>query len=72
VGALTLVPNNFQVPPRTLAVGSPCVLKKQGDPAIAEMAHMNTERYHRYRLEHLAGRWATVVGPRNDGGTFGR
>src|SRR4029077_17709812 len=26
VGALTLVPNNFVVPPRTLAVGSPCVL----------------------------------------------
>jgi phenylacetic acid degradation protein len=72
VGALTLVPNNFQVPPRTLAVGSPCVLKKQGDPAIAEMAHLNTERYHRYRLEHLAGLWATVRGPLNDNGTFSR
>jgi phenylacetic acid degradation protein len=72
VGALTLVPNNFQVPPRTLAVGSPCRLLKQGDAAVAEMAHMNTERYHRYRLEHLAGLWGTVVGPRNDHGTLGR
>lgn len=72
VGALTLVPNNFVVPPETLAVGSPCVLKKQGDPAIAQMAHMNTERYHRYRVEHLAGLWKTVVGPVNDGGVFTR
>jgi phenylacetic acid degradation protein len=70
VGALTLVPNNFVVPPRTLAVGAPCVLKKQGDPGIAEMAFMNTERYHRYREEHLAGRWKTVRGPLNDKGTF--
>jgi carbonic anhydrase/acetyltransferase-like protein (isoleucine patch superfamily) len=72
VGALTLVPNNFVVPPGTLAVGSPCVLKKQGDPAIHHMAHMNTERYHRYRLEHLAGLWKTVVGPLNDNGSFAR
>ncbi len=72
VGALTLVPNNFIVPPGTLAVGSPCVLKKQGDPAIAQMAFMNTERYHRYRLEHLAGLWKTVVGPLNDNGSFSR
>jgi phenylacetic acid degradation protein len=70
VGALTLVPNNFVVPPRTLAVGAPCVLKKQGDPGIAEMAFQNTERYHRYREEHLAGRWRTVVGPLNDNGVF--
>ncbi|HUR26105.1 MAG TPA: gamma carbonic anhydrase family protein [Candidatus Thermoplasmatota archaeon] len=70
VGALTLVPNNFVVPPRTLAVGAPCGLKKQGDAAIAEMAFMNTERYHRYREEHLAGRWKTVVGPLNDNGSF--
>ena len=72
VGALALVPTNFVVPPGTLAVGSPCVLKKQGDPAIAQMAHMNTERYHRYREEHLAGLWKTVVGPLNDGGAFGK
>src|SRR5688572_12062425 len=70
VGALALVPNNFVVPPRTLAVGAPCVLKKQGDAGVAEMAHMNTERYHRYREEHLAGRWKTVVGPLNDKGVF--
>jgi phenylacetic acid degradation protein len=72
VGALTLVPNNFKVPPQTLAVGSPCVLKKQGDQAIGNMAFMNTERYHRYREEHLSGLWRTVVGPRNDQGTFTR
>lgn len=70
VGALTLVPNGFEVPPGALAVGVPCTLKKQGEPAIAEMAFQNTERYHRYRLEHLAGRWRTVVGPLNDGGAF--
>jgi carbonic anhydrase/acetyltransferase-like protein (isoleucine patch superfamily) len=72
VGALTLVPNNFVVPPGTLAVGSPCVLKKQGDAGIADMAFQNTERYHRYRLEHLEGRWATLRGPLNDNGHFGR
>jgi phenylacetic acid degradation protein len=70
VGALALVPNNFVVPPGTLAVGAPCVLKKQGDPAIGQMAFMNTERYHRYREEHLAGLWTTVVGPLNDKGSF--
>jgi phenylacetic acid degradation protein len=70
VGALALVPSNFVVPPRTLAVGAPCVLKKQGDAGVAEMAFQNTERYHRYREEHLAGRWKTVVGPLNDNGAF--
>jgi carbonic anhydrase/acetyltransferase-like protein (isoleucine patch superfamily) len=70
VGALTLVPNNFLVPPSTLAVGVPCVLKKRGDEAIAAMAFMNTERYHRYRVEHLNGLWKTVVGPFNDNGKF--
>lgn len=72
VGALTLVPNGFTVPPRTLAVGAPCRLLKQGDPGIAEMAFQNTERYHRYREEHLAGLWKTVRGPLNDHGAFGR
>lgn len=71
VGALALVPSNFVVPPSTLAVGAPCVLKKQGDASVAQMAHMNTERYHRYRKEHLAGLWRTVVGPLNDNGAFG-
>jgi phenylacetic acid degradation protein len=66
VGALTLVPNNFHVPPRSLAVGVPCQVKKQDDAAVAEMAFHNTERYHGYRVEHLSGKWATVVGPRND------
>jgi phenylacetic acid degradation protein len=72
VGALTLVPNNFRVPPRSLAVGVPCQVRKQDDPAVAEMAFQNTERYHRYREEHLAGMWKTVVGPRNDNGSFSR
>jgi carbonic anhydrase/acetyltransferase-like protein (isoleucine patch superfamily) len=72
VGALTLVPQNFKVPPRSLAVGVPCTIRKTDDSAIAEMAFQNTERYHRYRLEHLAGMWGTVVGPANDGGTFSR
>lgn len=71
VGALTLVPNGFTVPPRSLAVGSPCRIAKQDNEAVAQMAFMNTERYHRYRLEHLAGQWKTVVGPQNDNGRFG-
>lgn len=71
VGALTVVPNNFEVPDRSLAVGVPCVVKKRDDAAIADMAFRNTERYHRYRLEHLEGRWGTVLGPLNDGGAFG-
>ena len=72
VGALTLVPQLFQVPPRSLAVGVPCAVKKQGDEAIAQMAFMNTERYHRYREEHLAGLWRTVRGPLHDNGSFSR
>ena len=72
IGALTLVPNNFKVPARSLAVGVPCVVKKMDDAAVAEMAFQNTERYHRYRDEHLSSRWATVVGPRNDQGSFTR
>lgn len=72
VGALTLVPNGFQVPPRSLAVGVPCRIVKQDDPGVADMAFHNTERYHRYREEHLSGMWATVRGPLNDNGTFSR
>jgi phenylacetic acid degradation protein len=70
VGALTLVPQGFQVPPRSLAVGTPCRIVKQDDPAIAEMAFQNAERYHRYREEHLEGRYATLRGPFNDNGSF--
>lgn len=72
VGAMTLVPQGFNVPPRSLAVGIPCQIKREGDAAIAEMAFQNTERYHRYTLEHLSGKWGTVVGPRNDAGTFSK
>ncbi|MES2153584.1 MAG: gamma carbonic anhydrase family protein [bacterium] len=72
VGALTLVPQNFKVPPRSLAVGVPCTVRKTDDAAVADMAFQNTERYHRYRLEHLAGAWTTVVGPANDAGSFTR
>lgn len=70
VGALTLVPDRFEVPPRSLAVGVPCRIVKEDDERIARLAYENTERYHRYRDEHLAGRWRTVVGPMNDAGTF--
>jgi carbonic anhydrase/acetyltransferase-like protein (isoleucine patch superfamily) len=72
VGALSLVPNGFQVPPRSLAVGIPCQVRKQDDEAVAQMAFQNTERYHRYRLEHLGGLWRTVRGPLNDQGSFSR
>jgi phenylacetic acid degradation protein len=71
VGALTLVPERFEVPPRCLAVGIPCQVKRQDDEKVAQMAFMNTERYHRYREEHLAGLWKTVRGPQNDAGSFG-
>jgi carbonic anhydrase/acetyltransferase-like protein (isoleucine patch superfamily) len=70
VGALTLVPERFQVPPRSLAVGIPCQVKREGDAKVAEMAFQNTERYHRYREEHLAGLWGTVRGPLNDHGVY--
>ena len=72
VGALTLVPQGFKIPPRSLAVGVPCTVRKTNDDAIADMAFQNTERYHGYRLDHLAGKWSTVVGPKNDGGAFSR
>ncbi len=72
VGALTLVPQGFQVPSRSLAVGVPCQIRKTDDASIADMAFQNAERYHRYRLDHLAGMWATVQGPLNDAGTFSR
>lgn len=71
VGALTLVPQGFNVPARSLAVGIPCQVKRSGD-AVADMAFQNTERYHRYREEHLAGLWKTVRGPMNDNGWFSR
>jgi phenylacetic acid degradation protein len=63
VGALSLVPNQFKVPPRSLAVGIPCQIRKMDDEAVKQMAFMNTERYHRYRVEHLSGMWTTVRGP---------
>lgn len=70
VGALTLVPNGFSVPPRSLAVGIPCRILKQDNDGVAQMAFMNTERYHRYRVEHLSGLWTTRCGPANDQGSF--
>ena len=70
IGAMTLVPDGFTVPPRSLAVGIPCRVIKEDDERIADMAFRNTERYHRYRREHLAGFWRTVVGPANDDGVF--
>lgn len=71
VGALTLVPERFVVPDRSLAVGIPCRVLREDDDRVADMAFRNTERYHRYRREHLAGMWKTVTGPLNDGDAFG-
>lgn len=70
LGALCLVPGGFKVPARSLAVGIPCKVIKEDDAGIAKMATENSRRYHRYREEHLEGRWATVRGPWNDAGTF--
>lgn len=70
VGALTLVPDRGEVPARSLAVGIPCRIIKEDHDGVAGMAHANTERYHRYRREHLEGMWRTVVGPLNDDNTF--
>lgn len=66
VGALTLVPQRFHVPPRSLAVGIPCQIKRQDDAAVAQMARENGQRYHRYLAEHRAGQWGTVLGPSRD------
>lgn len=70
VGALSLVPDGFRVPPRSLAVGAPCSIVREDDERIARMTHANTQRYHGYRREHLEGRWKTITGPLNDDGTF--
>ncbi len=70
VGALTLVPDDGEVPARSLAVGIPCRIIKENHDGVAGMAHANTERYHRYQREHLSGMWHTVTGPMNDDGTF--
>lgn len=70
VGALTLVPDNGEVPARSLAVGIPCRIIKENHDGVAGMAHNNTDRYHRYQREHLSGMWKTVTGPLNDNGTF--
>ena len=72
LGALCLVPNRFEVPARSLAVGIPCKIVKEDDARIGQMAHDNSRRYHRYREEHLRGDWGTVIGPLNDNGTFSR
>lgn len=69
VGALTLVPDRGDVPPRSLAVGIPCRIVKQDNDGVAGMAHANTERYHRYRREHLSGMWRTVIGAEPDPAT---
>ena len=65
VGALTLVPDNGEVPPRSLAVGIPCRIIKEDHDGVAGMAHANMDRYHRYTREHTSGMWETVVGPVN-------
>ncbi len=72
VGALSLVPDNFEVPPRSLAVGSPCRVVREDNDAIARATWANARRYLEYRAEHLEGRWKTVTGPLNDAGSFTR
>lgn len=62
VGALTLVPEGFHVPPRSLAVGVPCRIARTDDERIAAMAFANTGRYHGYTQDHKDGRWGVVVG----------
>lgn len=62
VGAGAVVPERFQVPDRSLAVGVPCKVVREDDDGVAEAAYQNGQRYLRYREEHLAGRWETVVG----------
>lgn len=57
IGALTLVPNGFAVPPRSLAVGSPCRIVKEDDPRIADMAEQNGLRYQDYLDAHAANKW---------------
>ncbi len=63
IGAGAVVPNGFQVPPRSLAVGVPCKVIKEDDDGIANMAFQNGQRYLEYRREHIAGKWATLKGP---------
>lgn len=62
VGALTLVPQGFRVPPRSLAVGIPARIVKHDDQAVADMAFHNAERYLTYRRQHEAGEFARVLG----------
>lgn len=63
IGAGAVVPNGFQVPAKSLAVGIPCKVVKEDDDSIADMAYQNGQRYLGYREEHIAGKWATVTGP---------
>ena len=67
VGAGAVVPNGFQIPPKSLAVGIPCKVVKTDDDAVAEMAYQNGQRYLGYRRDHVAGRWGVLRGPHHEG-----
>ncbi|MGB0651922.1 MAG: gamma carbonic anhydrase family protein [Thermoplasmatota archaeon] len=63
IGALSLVPERFEVPPRSLAVGTPCRVVKEDHAGIAGAVTANGRRYQEYRADHVAGRWGVVTGP---------
>lgn len=71
IGALSLVPERFTVPPRSLAVGVPCRVIREDNDAVADMAHRNTERYHEYTRGYLDGKWGIVRGPARLGAAVG-
>ena len=58
VGAAGLVPEGYEVPPRSLAVGVPVVIKRTGLPpdftALAVAAYIETAAEHRSSLRRLA------------------
>lgn len=67
IGAGAVVPNGFQVPAKSLAVGVPCKVVKTDDDAVAEMAFNNGQRYLGYRKQHIAGEWGVLKGPHYGG-----
>lgn len=68
VAAGAVVPNGFQVPPKSLAVGMPCKVVKEDDEDVAKMAYENGQRYLEYRNEHVAGKWEVLRGPHHGDG----
>lgn len=57
IGAGALVTAGMKIPPKSVVVGVPAKIIREGDESIKEKAARNAEEYHKLRDSYLAGKY---------------